>query len=49
MEHKGDLKRSFINKVLRVWPSHFQQYGSCIMKMSDGDWEILQTVDSNVV
>ena len=49
MEHKGDLKGSSINKVLRVWPSHFQQFGSYIMKMSDGDRETLQIADPKVV
>ena len=49
MGHKGDLKGSSINKVLQVWPSHFQQYWSYVTKMSDGDWETLQTGDSKVV
>ena len=49
MGHKGDLKGSSINKVLRVWPSHFQQYGSYVIKMSDGDRETLQITNSKVV
>ena len=48
MGHKGDLKGSSINKVLLVWPSHFQQYGSYVTKMSDGDRETLQIADSKV-
>ena len=49
MEHKGNLKGLSINKVLRLRPSHFQQYGSYVTKMSDGDRETLQIVDSKVV
>ena len=49
MEHKGDLKWSSINKVLQMWPSHFQQYRSYVTKMSDGDRETLQIADSNMV
>ena len=49
MEHKGDLKGSSINKMLRVWPSHFQQYGSYVTKMSDGDQETLQIAKPKVV
>ena len=49
MGHKGDLKGSSINKVLRVWSSHFQQYGSYVTKRSDGDQETPQIVDSKVV
>ena len=49
MEHKGDLKGSSINKVLRTWPSHFQRYASYVTKMSDGDRETLQIADSKLV
>ena len=48
-EHKGDLKGSSINKVLRVWPTHYQQFGSYVTKMSFEDRETLQIVDSKVV
>ena len=41
MEHKGDLKGSSINKVLRVWPTHFQQFRSYVTKMIDEDRETL--------
>ena len=49
MGHKGDLKGLSINKVLRVWPAHFQQNRSYVTKMSDWDRETLQIVDSKVV
>ena len=49
MEHKGDLKGSSLNRVFRMWPTHFKQYGSYVTKMSDGDRETLQIADSKVV
>ena len=48
MEHKGNLKGLSINKVLQVWPSHFEQFGSYITKMSDEDREMLQIADPKV-
>ena len=32
VEHKGDLKGLSINKVLWMWLSHFQQFGSYVKK-----------------
>ena len=49
MEHKGDLKGSSINKLFRVWPTHFQQFRSYVTKMSDEDMETLQIADPKVV
>ena len=49
MEHKCDLKGSSISKVLQLWPSHVQQFGSYITKMSDEDREALQIADSKIV
>ena len=49
MEHKGDLKGSSINKVIWMWPSHYQQFGSFITKMSDSDRDVLQITHPKIV
>ena len=49
MEHKGNHKGSSINKVLRMWPFHYQQFGSFVTKMSDTDRDALQIVDPKIV
>ena len=36
-EHKDDLRGSSANKVLRMWLSHFRQFGTYVTKMSDKD------------
>ena len=48
-EHKGNLKGSSVNRVLRLWPSHFQQFRSFVTKMSDEDRDVLLIADSKVV
>ena len=45
MEHKDDLKGSSVNKVLRMWPAHFQQF----TKMSDADRDVVQIADPQIV
>ena len=45
-EHKADLKGSSVNHMLRIWPSHFQQFGSF---MSDEDRDVLLIADPKVV
>ena len=49
MEHKDDLKGFSVNKVLRMWLSHFQQFGPFITKMSDADRDVLQIADPKIV
>ena len=49
MEHKGNLKELFINKVLRMWLFHYQQVGSFVMKMSNADRDALQITDPKIV
>ena len=49
MEHTEDLKGLAVNKVLRMWPSHYKQFGIFVTKMSDKDRETLQIVDPKVI
>ena len=35
MEHTDDLKGSSVNKVLRMWPSHYKQFDTFVTKMSE--------------
>ena len=48
-EHKGNLKGSSVNRVLRIWLSHFQQIGSYITKMSDEDRDVLLITDPKII
>ena len=48
-KHTGNLKGLLVTRVLRLWPSHFQQFGSYITKVSDEDRDILLIVDPKVV
>ena len=48
-KHNGDLKGSSVNRVLTIWPSHFQQFGSFVTKMSDEDRDIQLIADPKVV
>ena len=49
MEHKNDLKGSSINKVVRMWLSHYRQFGTFVTKMSDTDRDTLQIADPKVI
>ena len=48
LEHTDDPLRSSINKVLRLWPSHYNQFGTFITKMSDKDRDT-QIADPKVI
>ena len=48
-EHKGYLKMSSVNLVLRLWSSQFQQFESFVTKISDEDRDILLIMDPKII
>ena len=44
-EHMDDLKESTTNRVLRLLPAHYHQFGSYVTKMSDRDGEVYHISD----
>ena len=51
-DHSRPADRDYgalINKVLKMWPSHFHQFRSYVMKMSDMDRDALLITDPKVV
>ena len=48
LEQTDDLKKS-ANRVLHLWLSHYQQFGSFVTKMSDSYRDTLQIRDPKLI
>ena len=49
LEQIDDLKKSSANRVLHIWPAHYQKFGFFMMKMSDHDRDTLQIRDPKLI
>ena len=45
----NDLKSSSANQIVRIWPAHYEQFGSFQTTMSEGNQEVLHITDVKAI
>ena len=49
LQRSDDLKHSTANQIVRMWPAHYEQFGSFQTTMSKGDRDVLHITDVKAV
>ena len=49
LEQTDDLKKSSPNRVLHLWPSHYQHFSSFVTKLNDHNRDMLQIRDPKIM